>query len=177
MVSSCFCPDGGSVELNKDFVHGDRWPWPDPWVKISPPPSEHATGTVRGIRMVWEFGGSTHPMRTSCTHISKTEDRVLICKQGDTSLTERGIWALVEVNSGKIFSTCHLIERKVLTMPFVPSFFNYLWYFMPPGLGVEGVRCLAISIESRYFLSPINCFPQEYPDSISCVNKIISAWF
>ena len=107
---------------------------PDPSVKISPPLSVQAMGTVKGIRMVWESGGSTHSMRTSCSHISKTMDRVLICMQKGRSLSERGI--LQRWIQGKYSQHTTWSKGKFWLCHAVPSFFNYLWCFVPQVRGV-----------------------------------------
>ena len=115
-------------------IHGDQQPWLDPFVKISPPLSVQAMGAVKGIRMVWEFGGSTHSVRTSCSHISKTMARVLICMQRGRSLSERGI--LQRWIQGKYSQHTTWSKGKFWLCHDVPSFFNYLWCFVPQVRGV-----------------------------------------
>lgn len=91
--------------------------------------------TVKGVRMVWEFGGSTHSIRTSTHFLILWIE--CSSKQGDTSLSERGIWTLTEVNSRKILSTYHLIEGKFL-LCHVVAYFSTTYSVLCPNFGSRG---------------------------------------
>ena len=128
-------------------------------MKISPTPSLQATGAAKGTG-VGEFGGSTH----SSLPISLETVGWWV---GYSSAARRHVTLSKRVShcrSGFTENILNLpLDRKGLfyyDMLFLP--FSTTMVFCVPGdeLLTHGF-CTVISIGSRYFLSPMDCFPQE----------------
>lgn len=141
-------------------------------MKISPTPSLQATGAAKGTG-VGQFGGSTHSSRP----ISLETVGWWI---GYSSAARRHVTLSKQVSHCRSGLTENILNfpldrkgRSYYDMLLLP--FSTTMMFCVPGdeLLTHGF-CTVISIGFRYFLPPINCFPQEYPDCILSINKTFS---